>query len=128
MQKDDHLLPVILSYDNSHSNIPNLQINGYNKSIDSDFSKNKKKIQLALRDSLLDLNSHSDVIIAEGSGGIADAMEYDIFHSYTAELLDFQVDLISNFEIGCSYSSIIGSIEIMDPKLRSRVNSIIINQ
>lgn len=71
-----------------------------------------------------------DVVVAEGAGGAAEInlWDRDIANWRVAELADASVILVADIERGGVFASVLGTLDLLSPEMRSRVSGVIVNK
>lgn len=102
------------------------------KNIDAiDYFKNTKFLKKDLKN-IFDINIENkyDICVLEGGGSPAEInlREFDIVNMGMAEIVDTDVILVANIEIGGVFASIYGTVALLDEKDRKRIKGYIINK
>lgn len=74
------------------------------------------------------LRRQFEVVVIEGAGSPAEINLNDIVNMKTAELADAPVILVGDIDKGGVFASFIGTLELLEPKHRSRVKAFLINK
>lgn len=83
-----------------------------------------------IQQALTELEKQADVVVIEGAGSPAEVNlnDREIVNMKVAQLADVPVILIADIERGGIFASIIGTLMLLDPEDRKRVQGIIINK
>lgn len=119
--------PVLFIYEPQQEK-PALFLMGQPANLGESFAIVQENIMDAVREAVEQLSTLNGFIVAEGSGSVADAVGTDIFHEFTSELLDADVHLVTNCNQGGGFASLVGTLELMGPRLRNRVKTLILNR
>jgi adenosylcobyric acid synthase len=119
--------PVLISY-SRNSRIPMVYIRGHVYHTGLKENELPEIFNTIFKEAVAELTKKADFIIAEGSGGVVDALGRDYVHSQAAEALDAQIHLVTNCVLGGGFAAVVGSLELMPDKLRKRISSVILNR
>ena len=95
-----------------------------------EYHRFKKKAKQYVMESYSRLSEKNDVIVIEGAGSPAEInlRENDIANMGLAEMIDAPVILIGDIDRGGVFASLIGTMELLTPSERKRVQGFIINK
>ena len=95
-----------------------------------EYHRFKKKAKQYVMESYSRLSEKNDVIVIEGAGSPAEInlRENDIANMGLAEMIDAPVILIGDIDRGGVFASLIGTMELLTPAERKRVQGFIINK
>ncbi|WP_339252008.1 cobyric acid synthase [Sporosarcina sp. FSL W8-0480] len=84
----------------------------------------------AIRSSLDYLSKNFDVVVIEGAGSPAEVNlnDREIVNMRVADMADVPVFLVADIDRGGAIASIVGTLQLMEPKHRARVKGILINK
>ncbi len=76
------------------------------------------------------LSAAFDVVVMEGAGSIAEVnlREHDIANLRAAEMADAPVLLVADIDRGGVFASVVGTVELLEPKERRRLAGVVINK
>ncbi len=90
----------------------------------------KNRLWEVIKEALDRIRSGYDLIVMEGAGSPAEInlKENDIVNMKMAELADAPVILVADIDRGGVFASIVGTLELLDPPERDRIQGFIINK
>ncbi len=88
------------------------------------------KVLVPIRESLERLSREYEILVIEGAGSPAEInlKNRDVANMKIAHLADAPVVLVADIERGGVFASIVGTLELLEPKDRARVKGFIINK
>lgn len=94
------------------------------------FQGEKAELKKIVKESFDKLAKDFDAIVIEGAGSPAEInlQKDDIANMGTADLVDAPVILVGDIDKGGVFASIIGTLELLEPRHRDRVKGFIINK
>ncbi len=89
-----------------------------------------EKMEKAVRESYEKLAGKHEVIVLEGAGSAAEVnlKQYDLVNMKAAEMADARCLLAADIERGGVFASVIGTLGLLEPHERARVDGILINK
>lgn len=102
--------------------VGNMSVREYNSFKPEAFGK--------IRESFRRLRERSDFIVIEGAGSIAEInlKAHDIANMKVAEMAGCPVILVADIDRGGVFAQIVGTIELLEPEERRRVQGVVINK
>lgn len=96
----------------------------------ADYFKYKKDLKDIIMSAYLDLENESDIVVIEGAGSPAEInlKSDDIVNMGLAEMVDAPVILVADIDRGGVFSSIYGTVMLLEEEERKRIKGIIINK
>lgn len=97
----------------------------------NDFRENfYEKAIAVIKSSLLMLAKDYEMVVIEGAGSPVEInlKDREIVNMKVAEMADVPVVLVADIDRGGAFASIVGTLELMEPKERNRVAGVIINK
>lgn len=88
------------------------------------------EMEAAVRESYVKLAGRHEVIVIEGAGSPAEVnlKKYDLVNMKTAEMADARCLLVADIDRGGVFASAIGTLDLLDPSERDRIDGILINK
>lgn len=96
----------------------------------SDYGAYQRDVWGTIRDSFHRLSRDHDVIVIEGAGSPAEVnlRDRDFVNMRTAEMADAPVLLAADIDRGGVFASLVGTLELLEPRERARIKGFIINK
>ncbi|SNB46973.1 cobyric acid synthase [Geobacter sp. DSM 9736] len=96
----------------------------------AEYNRYKPEAFLRVRESFDRLRNTYRFVVIEGAGSIAEInlKAHDIANLAVAEMADCPVILIADIDRGGVFAQIVGTVELLDPQERARVQGVIINK
>lgn len=90
----------------------------------------REMLERAIRESYGRLAAAHDIVVIEGAGSPAEVnlKKYDLVNMQMAEWADARCVLVADIDRGGVFASVIGTLEILEPHERERIDGIIINK
>ncbi len=122
------MYPVRFLYSSENTSTDfNLLINGDKCTGNLEERTKPEQLQKFVEEALADITSNNKIVISEGTGGIVE-WQNSIFAEMTIEKLDPQILLVADFAQGGGLAATIGTLELLDERLRSRIAGIVFNR
>jgi adenosylcobyric acid synthase len=95
-----------------------------------DYGIYQRRIWGVIEESFRSLSRNNDVIVIEGAGSPAEVnlKDRDFVNMRTAEMADAPVVLAADIDRGGAFASIVGTLELLEPRERARIKGFIINK
>ena len=96
----------------------------------SDYGAYQRDVWSTIQESFRRLSQRHDVIVIEGAGSPAEVnlKDRDFVNMRTAEMADAPVLLAADIDRGGVFASIVGTLELLEPRERARIKGFIINK
>lgn len=125
-----HMNPILLKP--SEDNQSQLVLHGKaagNYAARAYFEK-RGEMEKAVRESYEKLAAEHEIIVIEGAGSPAEVnlKKYDLVNMKTAEMADARCLLVADIDRGGVFASVIGTLELLEPFERERIDGILINK
>lgn len=125
-----HMNPILLkpSQDNCSQAVVQGSVAGSFSA--REYYARKSEFQKAVRDSYEKLAAEYEVIVMEGAGSPAEInlKQFDLVNMKAAEMADARCLLVADIDRGGVFASIVGTIELLEPHERERIDGILINR
>lgn len=94
------------------------------------YFEKRGELEKAVRESYEKLAAQHEIIVIEGAGSPAEVnlKKYDLVNMRTAEMADARCLLVADIDRGGVFASVIGTLELLEPAERERIDGILINK
>ena len=94
------------------------------------YYERREVLEKAVRESYESLASEYEVVVMEGAGSPAEVnlKKYDLVNMKAAEMADARCLLVADIDRGGVFASVIGTMDLLEPHERARIDGILINK
>lgn len=94
------------------------------------YFEKRAEMEKSVRQSYEKLASEFEMIVIEGAGSPAEVnlKKYDLVNMKTAEMADARCLLVADIDRGGVFASVIGTLDLLEPSERDRIDGILINK